>query len=208
MKLYPTLMNLLNNGAYYNRTTGTYDNQGVIEVDFTQTGLTLEAKAMIGNAIWNLGGLSSSSTDSNYYGSASVDEWYFYERNDIVFGENPTEWTGQVGLMYPSDYGMATAGGTIYMDQMLCYINGLENWSSENNSECYLNDWLYSGTDQWTLTALSNTEYSVFKVDSMGDVSGDGPLNDRDVSPVVYLSSNVKITDGDGSHDNPFTLSL
>ena len=53
-----TLMNLLNNGAYYNRTTGSYYNGSTtaISVDFSTIGLTSDAKSMIGNAKWNLGG--------------------------------------------------------------------------------------------------------------------------------------------------------
>src|SRR5699024_4500747 len=50
---------VLNEGAYWNRTTGDcpYGQNGTTtSCDFTNTGLTEEAKTMISNAKWNLGG--------------------------------------------------------------------------------------------------------------------------------------------------------
>ena len=61
-----TLMNLLNSGAYYNRTTGSYYNGSTTatNVDFSSNGLTEEAKNMIGDAIWNLGGTTKYTSSS------------------------------------------------------------------------------------------------------------------------------------------------
>ena len=61
-------------------------------------------KEMINNTVWSLGGLSSSS-DENYFGTAISSTWYFYERGTIVYTNQPTEWTGKIGLMYPSEVG-------------------------------------------------------------------------------------------------------
>lgn len=98
-----TLMDLLNHGAYYNRTTGMYYNNSTtaISVDFTNNGLTEEAKSMISNAVWNLGGSST-------YDDVTTSILYRKERGAEVYNGNPTEWIGMVGLIYPSDYGYAT----------------------------------------------------------------------------------------------------
>ena len=37
---------------------------------------------------------------------------YEKERGTTVYSERPTKWTGKIGLMYPSDYGYATSGGS------------------------------------------------------------------------------------------------
>ena len=88
------LNNLLNSGAYYNRTTGTYYNNSTTasNVDFTNKGLTETAKAMIGNAKWYLGGSST-------YNDATATMFYTRERGTGVYSGRSTSWTGKVGLM-------------------------------------------------------------------------------------------------------------
>ncbi len=196
-----TLMNLLNNGAYYNRTIGNYYNNSTtaISVDFTSNGLTSEAKSMIGNAVWNLGG---SSTDNDV--TASM--FYERERGDSVYNGRPTEWIGQIGLMYPSDYGYATSGGST-TNRSSCLSYNLSNWDSV--SDCYNNDWLYSGTYQWTLTPYSRNSLGVYIAYSYGHVSYSGVyFTSTAVSPALYLSSNVRISGGSGQESDLFTLSL
>ena len=159
---------------------------------------------MIGNAKWNLGGVGSYTSSSN--GLAS--HWYGYERGTRVYSGRPTEWTGQIGLMYPSDYGYATSGGSI-TDRASCLAKELYNWDSSSYSDCRNNDWLYSGTTQWTLTPNSSISNSVFCVNTNGRVNTTLANNtDASVSPALYLSSNVKISRGDGSENSPFELSL
>ena len=155
-------------------------------------------KEMISNAKWNLGGSST-------YNDVTTSMFYERERGTTVYTGRPTEWTGQIGLMYPSDYGYATSGGST-TDRASCLAKELYNWDSV--SDCYNNDWLYdSSNHQWTLTPYSGISSIVF--------NPYGYLNDSTasnayyaVSPVLYLSSNVKISRGDGSKTNPFTLSL
>ena len=198
-----TLMNLLNNGAYYNRTTESYYNHSTtpVSVDFTSTGLTEEAKSLISNAVWNLGGNST-------YDDVTASMFYEKERGTETYqNSRPTEWTGQIGLIYPSDYGYATSGENS-ADRTICSSYALYNWNDYSN--CYNNDWLYkSEVDQWTIMPDSSSESGLFHVRSIGIILTALSYNtNRSVSPALYLSSNVKITGGDGSRDNPFTLSL
>ena len=201
-----TLMNLLNNGAYYDRTTGSYYNGSTTatSVDFTTTGLTEEAKSMISNAKWNLGGTSSFTSSSN--GLAS--HFYGYERGTTVYSGRPTEWIGSIGLMYPSDYGYATAGGST-TNRQTCLNTELYNWDGSSVSDCKNNDWLYDSSNyQWTLTPSFSYSASVFYVDSSGYVRSNGASDSRAVSPAIYLSSNVKISGGEGTESSPYELSL
>ncbi len=197
------LQQVLNSGAYYNRTSGECPNGfngATIPCDFSSNGLTEEAKMMIGNAVWNLGGTTS-------YTTALASDWYGYERGTTVFTGRTTKWIGQIGLMYPSDYGYATSGGSTGRDT--CLATKLYYWATSSYSDCYNNDWLYkSGTYQWTLTPRSDNSSSVFLVNSNGRVGYDTAYGSRAVSPALYLSSNVKISRGDGSEKSPFQLSL
>ena len=168
--------------------------------------ITSPSKEMIEDAVWKLGGTSSYTSNSN--GLAS--HWYTYERGTEVYEGRPTEWTGKIGLMYPSDYGYATSGGST-TNRDACLDIDLYHWyysSSNNYPDCYNNDWLYkSGTIQWTLTSRSSNSNSVFSVTSYGNVrSGNAYNTDRAVSPALYLNSNVKISGGEGTESNPFVL--
>ena len=196
-----TLMNLLNNGAYYNRTTGSYYNNSTtpITVDFSSTGLTIESREMIANVVWNLGGISSSRNFSSIF--------YAWERKTEVYSGRPTEWTGKIGVIYLSDYGYATSGGnTINRD--ICLNTFLSDWNNYN--DCYNNDWLYDDLKyQWTLTPYSPSSSEVFSASSPGCVDHYNVDNTSTaVSPVLYLNPNVKITAGTGSSMDPYILSV
>ena len=158
-------------------------------------------KEMISNAKWNLGGTVDYTSSSN----GLTSHFYGCERGTTVYTGRPAEWIGQIGLMYPSDYGYATSGGST-TNRASCLAKELYDWNSV--SDCYNNDWLYdSSNHQWTLTPYSATSNRVFTLLSRVDYD-DAYYPNSSVSPALYLSSNVKISRGDGSHDNPFTLSL
>ena len=198
------LQTLLNSGAYYNRTSGEcpYGGNGATTpCDFSTTGLTEETKLMIDNAVWNLGG---SDTSDN----VTTAMFYERERGDTVYNERPTEWLGQIGLMYPSDYGYATSGG-VTTNRSTCLINGLYNW--QLFEDCINNNWLYVNQAQWTLTPLVTSSNHVFRRYASGHIYyalGSVSKTDMAVVPVTYLSSNIKITSGSGTKELPYVLSL
>ena len=207
-----SLQTVLNEGPYWNRTSGEcpYGQNGVTTTcDFSGIGLTEEAKAMISNAVWTLGGLSGEENDPNYSIEANSSTWYIYERGTEVYSGRPTEWTGQIGLMYPSDYGYATSGGSIY-DRNECLENPLYNWNDIDVvlEDCYNNNWLEDGVWSWTLTPWESTSYGIYVTNNrhvdIGFVYGINYM----VIPVVYLISSVKVTGGDGSSSNPFQLNF
>ena len=156
------------------------------------------SKEMIENAVWHLGGApSNSNLTSTFYTS---------ERGTTVYTERPITWTGKIGLMYPSDYGYATSGGS-NIDRDTCLSYNLGDWN--NYSDCYNNDWLYNSSYyQWTLTPHSTASDTVFYVLHDGYVYADYVHYMIGVSPALYLSSNVKIIRGTGSSSDPYVLSL
>ena len=182
-----TLKEVLNNGPYWNRTSGNCpsgENGATTSCDFSTNGLTEEAKTMISDAVWNLGGSST--------------------YNDVT----ASKWTGKIGLMYASDYGYATSGGST-TNREACLIKELYNWHISEVSDCKNNDWLFNGEIwQWTLTPYASRSDSVIFVYSYAKVYYSTANKTHAVSPALYLSSNVKISGGSGTESNPFVLSL
>ena len=138
-------------------------------------------KEMISNAKWNLGGSST-------YDDVTASMFYERERGTTVYIGRPTEWIGQIGLMYPSDYGYATSGGSS-MNRASCLAKELYNWNSSSYSDCKNNDWLYDSSNyQWTLTPRSSYSINVFFVLTYGDVGyRDARNTSYAVSPAVVL---------------------
>ena len=156
-------------------------------------------KEMIDNVVWNLGGTATT-------GDGRTNIFYERERGTTVYVGRPTEWTGKIALMYPSDYGYATSGGGI--GRSFCLSYNLFGWHSHD--ECYNNDWLYkSGVSQWTLTSVTSYANGAFLIGSQGNIPHYSAFSTNNaVSPTLYLSSNVKITSGTGEENDPFILSL
>ena len=224
------LMKLLNPGyesesvggsLYWNGKSGTcYSNPKNITTscDFTSTGIKDKLKKLIDNVNWGLG-----SVDGVTYTFANISTIKSYEfeqstnTGKICDGTyqggiyctdtviRTTTWTGKVGLMYPSDYGYATSGGST-IDRAKCLKAAMRSWINDLNF-CYENNWLSSGIDEFTLTPSPRPEfdYDIFSIHNkvIDSYSADAYIN---VRPVVYLKSSVSIQSGDGSETNPFIL--
>ncbi len=217
------LMKMLNPGyeseevdgsLYYNGGSGTcykYSNNATTSCDFTSSGLKENLKALIGDAVWNTGSNGTKDWRSSSNGLAS--HFYTYERsndtgkicssgsycNDTV--ERTTTWTGKVGLMYLSDYGYATSGGST-ANRTSCLNTYLFNWISY--SDCYNNDWLGNSGLTISPSAYSSNANYVFYVGSFADDFAVG--SDNEVRPTVYLMSSTTILSGEGSETNPYTI--
>ena len=195
-----SLQTLLNSGAYYNRTTGQYYNKSTkaTTLDFTSNGLTDEAKNQIDTITWKLGGPKNG-------GRVLASTWYTYERGIEGYTGRPTAWQGKVGLMYPSDYGYATSGGTS-MNRTSCLATILYNW--DEAGDCKNNAWLLDSSNwQWTLTPYSGNSTNVFDVADTGYVSiSSRALNLWSVRPSVYLIPSMFILGGEGTLENPYEI--
>ncbi len=156
---------------------------------------------------------SSGLPDDNHYSSASnglASHWYGYERGTTVYSGNATTWKGKIGLMYPSDYGYATSGGTT-KDRNVCLAKELYNWDSSDFSGCKENDYLYNSSlyqYQWTLAPYSADSDGVFAVRTVGSVYDRNANLTYAVHPVLFLKSNVLIKSGTGESSSPYQLQL
>ena len=225
------LMKLLNPGyesesvggsLYYNNSSGncySSGNNGTTACDFTTTGLKTNLKNLVGNTLWNTGTNGTNSFTSESNGLAS--HFYSYERSSnngkiCTSGTNcndtiarTTTWNGKIGLMYPSDYGYATSGGST-SNRTSCLAKELYNWDSSSYSDCYNNDWLYnSSTYQWTLSPYTNSveALNVFGVRSTtGNVRPSIASFAGGIRPSVYLIPPTSILGGEGTLENPYII--
>ncbi len=143
---------------------------------------------MISKETYYLGGPDTSNlTASGYYDA---------ERSNNVYGSNPTSTTQYIGLMYPSDYGYA-AGSSCLSTTLYDY-----------DSNCKNSDYLFSGVTEWLQTPSSNNSASATNLNNGYVIPFGGITRSYAVRPSLYLSSETKITDGNGSQDNPFILEI
>ena len=197
-------------GSYYNGTKGCKPASiasgasfSCTEVDFTSTGLKNDTtRNAIEEVVWNLGGSST-------YNDVTPSMFYERERGTKVYNKGrPTTWTGKVGLMYPSDYGYATSGGTT-KDRATCLAKELYNWDSSDLNDCKANDYLLDVNKvQWTLAPYSARAHTVFIVNRGGYVNNSGAGNTSAVRPVLFLKSSILLDKGTGESSNPYTLKI
>ena len=165
-------------------------------------GITSQTKNMIETVTWKLGGTAASTSDN-----VLTSQWYKFERGTNVYSGQSTIWSGKIGLMYPSDYGYATSGGSTY-NRAACLASKPYNWDSSSYSDCKNNDWLYnSGYTQWTLTPDSSRRGYIFRIDTTGCISYNYIASwSFGVRPSIYLKSDITITGGNGSSATPYTI--
>ena len=167
----------------------------------------------IANAKWHLGGAN----DHNYQ-TLTAEDIYTEERNtSAIYSGNPSSIYAKVGLMYPSDYGYATVGGTT-TDKSSC--PAIYNWSDTLYSDCKNNDWLFtsqksswgSNKNEWLLSPYSSNSWCAARLYMEGSVIfyGSYDVNSHSfaVRPTFYLDSSILkiVGTGDGSSTNPYRI--
>ena len=177
----------------------------------------------IANAKWHLGGGNNTSSSNYYYQKITTENMHKAERSPYatsgtlqnLYSGNPASIYAKVGLMYPSDYGYATDGGTT-TNKSSCRSKELYNWDGSSFSYCKNNDWLYTSqssfvnNNEWLLSPYSSNSRAA-RLDSSGYVS---PGNGGSVGalfavrPTFYLDSSVLkiVGTGDGTKDNAYRV--
>lgn len=113
--------------------------------------------------------------------------------------------------MYPSDYGYSTSA-----TDNECESSAMESWRySGNVQNCLKNSWLYNSSyTQWTLMPIGGNDNGVVAIyagtntPSNFNASNDGtnmPWTSG-AKPVLFLKSNVKISSGTGTSEDPYLL--
>ncbi len=183
--------------SYNNWITGTLNTY--LNNDYYNT-LTSDAKNMIGTTKYYLGGFAGS-----YINQDTM--WQYERKNDAnrsgyYYGTNPimqNDANKKIAIMYASDYGY---GASKKCTSNLDSYDGYTNCITTNN-------WLDKSQHTWLLPHRSGFSDNAFHVYSSGSVQYNDNVSDNEfaVLPVLYLSSNVKISGGEGTSSNPYTLS-
>ena len=146
---------------------------------------------MIENVTWYLGGHSTQ--------SATAEAFYGYERGTTVSSGRPTETTGYIGLMYPSDYGYSVLSSSCARTT---------NLGSYNNATCAGQSWMYGQGYEWTITPSSSNGYYVFYVSNSGYLYYINAYYGYAARPVLYLDSSVYVIDGTGTQSDPYIIGM
>ena len=163
----------------------------------------------IANAKWHLGGASSSN-----YNTLTAEGIYKEERNaSAIYSGNPSSIYAKVGLMYPSDYGYATVGGTT-TNREGCRAKAVYDYDTV---DCKNNDWLFTSQNsfvnnyEWLLSPYSMNSTDAAHLYSGGYVHLNGYRvvgGKFAVRPTFYLDSSILkiVGTGDGSSSNPYRV--
>ena len=125
-------------------------------------------------------------------------QWNDTSLSDSINDENSKKWNGKVALATASEYirSNSNQGSCRNMNQI---------W---NSTSCGNTTWMHNSTTWWTLSPASGSSYRMFRVYLDSDFSYNDANYSSGVRQVVYISSDVQITGGDGSQSNPFQFSL
>ena len=162
---------------------------------------------MIGDTKWYLGPLGPSWGDISSYNTGKAVDMYKLERGDLIgncaanssYCPRARSWTGKIALAYPSDYGFGISGP----NRGSCIISSV---AAYGHDYCWPYNWLNFQARSWLLTPVSYYSNSVMMVSRDGYLYRGEAYSGFTVRPTFYLKSNVKITGGNGSPENPYTL--
>ena len=196
-----SLKALLNEKYLYGDTAGTVTyysgsrGSTSLSLDMSSIGIKNdETRSLISSNLWNLGGYSSYSIYSY--------QAYTYERGTTVYSGRPTEWTGNIAIPYPSDYGYAA-------DLSKCSSRTLYNYNNSTSSyQCRANDWMFnSSISQWFLMPSSSSSSYLYYATTAGRVTNTGyAYNSNAVRPTTFLIEKSYLIGGDGTSTTPYKL--
>ena len=184
------------NGYFMNDWTTSALNT-YLNNDYYNT-LTTDAKNMIGTTKYYFGSVSSSDNDDrNWRFERGKEAWY--ETNPIMQNDA----NKKIALIYKSDYLYAypaSCKNTISNIDDSPKCNMSRNWLADMQlQEFYIDSGGLYGSDGYTGCFLEpgnfNCDWGVIE-------------EELDFRPVLTISSNVKISSGNGTSSNPYTLSL
>jgi len=225
------IMKLLNSGfeseeyggsLYWNSQSGyCYKgaNNKTESCDFTNIGLNADSKRFIQAALWNTGSNSVALAPTSVTNSFKSSQLYTDERSEnigksCVSGNEcndsvtrTTTWIGSVGLMYPSDYFLATGGQADVRNQCM----NLSPYDYQQAEKCYSGNWLFTNEPiVWTMTPANTLTIAdtVFDIRSEYGLYAEWAWVFGDIYPTLYLKGQTRVIHGSGTKDSPYKVEI
>ena len=145
---------------------------------------------VISSHTWKVGGLDIGNAYRTFYANTV----YNYEVGNY---SNYTTWNGKIGLMYASDYAFAISNSY---------------WRTEVTSSSYgnvaNNNWLFEGSDEWTISRDSSSNSGAIMLSSSGFLDDYSVTNKYRIRPCFYLNSDVKYISGSGTESDSYRIGI
>ena len=216
------------NKMYYGGTSVTcYGGSNNTTTTCPTNTLDETSKNLIDNHTWKTGAINMGDVYDSTTESYDTVEFYKAERgsvngkicnggdycNDTV--TRKTEWTGYIGLPYPTDYAYASSESDCETNMNAGY-NATASSDDEAfaNMTCKKNNWMHHGTTMdiedatWFISPLANPSdaNNVWGVYGVGLTGFGRAANPLSVFPTIYLKSNILIESGTGTSSDPYIL--
>ena len=190
-----TTYNSCSNWTYYWRsnTYRTMDCSNIVGYGMQ----TNNTRNYIQPVTWYLNGFDSNNYSKSYFyncerGQTTGDATADGNCTSSNSGSNNSTINTNIGLIYVSDYLYASS-----------YFDSSSTAKAYSNHFGELN-WLYNGW-QWTITPVGSESNQAFSI-LYGDTRKYTTDVPRAIIPVFYLKSDVYVTGGNGSFNDPYTI--
>ena len=159
-----------------------------------------ELNTYVNNTYYNgLNSIAKNQIVSHTWGIGSVT----YENNNIadqINDENVAKWQGKIALPTVSEY-LRTNSNT-NCKTFITYNN--------NYNTCKNTTWMFNNSNWWTMSAFDGNTLDVYYISANGNfpLLGNTAYLYAGERPTLYLSSDIKITGGNGSQSDPYQISM
>ena len=180
-----------NNDTQTNTWSESNLNKINLNTNFVNNIGTIWAKK-IATTTWKVGGGSWSNIGTSVPKTA-----YQYE---VGSNASSTTYDAKIGLMYVTDYYYSASPSA----WTLVGYNGSD--ATKDYRAAKTTNWLYLGSDEWTISRNSDTTSTAFCVNSTGFVSLDSVTISYAVRPSFNLESSTTYVSGSGSMSDPVRI--
>ena len=219
------LKNYLNTMYYEGTSVTCYNEKNNQTTTCPANKLDETSKSLIDNHTWNIGAIDKTDTTIVNPETFAINTVSFYKaergttNGKICNGRDAcnytvtrtTEWTGYIGLPYPTDYAYASSESDCETNMNagdIDFDNGIFNMT------CKKNNWMHHGTTMeiedatWFMSPVADPDFAA----NVWYVLGGGLTNDSCAAypfsafPTIYLKSNIIIESGKGTSSDPYIL--
>ena len=149
--------------------------------------------SIIANVVWKVGG----NTNTNIINVIPSVAYQNEIINPVTTNttDNNVNYIAKIGLLYVSDYGFATQNSA---------------WTANLSSYNYINNWLYRGVNEWTITRCSILTDRLFWINSSGNIVYGSFQSDTAVRPTFYLTEDtvIDMTNHAGTLADPYRIKM